>query len=70
MTVAPTSGSFPTLIFLGGFLLHCDLLVAFELMQDIFSEVSDFFFLILVIFIAILTNIFKHFKYFVFRISA
>lgn len=44
MTVAPTSGSFPTLIFLGGFLLHCDLLVTFELMQDIFSEVSDFFF--------------------------
>lgn len=42
--IAPTSGSFPTMIFLSGFLIHCDLLLSFELMQDIFSEVSDFFF--------------------------
>lgn len=43
MITAPASGGFPTTIFLGGFLIHCDLLLSFELMQDIFSEVSDFF---------------------------
>lgn len=66
--IAPTSGSFPTMIFLSGFLIHCDLLLSFELMQDIFSEVSDFFFFTLIVFIPILTNVFKHFKYFVFGI--
>lgn len=43
MIIAPASGGFPTIIFLGGSLIQCDLLLSFELMHDIFSEVSDFF---------------------------
>jgi len=41
--LTPAFGGFPTIIFLGGFLIHCDLLLSFELTQDIFSEVSDHF---------------------------
>lgn len=40
---APASEGFPSMIFLSGFLIHCDLLLSFELMQDTFSDISDFF---------------------------
>lgn len=63
LITAPASGGFPT-IFLGGLLIHCDLLIPFEVMQDIFSEI--FFFKLMVLFVLILINIFQHFKYFVF----
>lgn len=39
--IAPASEGFSSIIFLSGFLIHCDLLLSFELMQDIFSDISD-----------------------------